>query len=365
MIRKFYSPDGEFAGAKASDFTIIDSSAPQPEPVVETTTPEPANEETIVDTPVEVAAPAEVAPVAAPVEQPTQTAPPPAVPQEVAPQVAQKNLKALLQEDGYDEKIIGLLDRYKSGADLKPYLEAMSVDYKAMSPEEIMRREIREQYPEAEPDVLDYIFDDQVKKKYNLDEDLNSPQAIKAGQAMLKNDAEKIRQRLIEEQGKFLIPSKDFSAEQQKVQEDQARQAQEQQEQFRQSILNSPVAQSLNQSKALSVDLGDGTAFNYAVDPSGVMDLLLNPEKYMEATTKKDASGNVVPDYQTLVEVAAFLKDRKAYNKSLIAHGKSLGKKESFDALENVERPVSPAAVIGEESLADAFRNRGVRNWQR
>lgn len=364
MIRKFYSP-GEFAGATAENVTIVDSSAPQPEPVAETVTPEPS-EATIVDIPVEAAPPAEVAPVVTQVEQPTQTAPPPAVPQEVTPQVVQKTLKDLLQDEGYDEKVPGMLAYYKQHGNLKPYLEAISVDFKSMSPEEIMRRDIREQYPDVDTETQDLIYQEEVTKKYNLDPDLSpSEQLTRIGQVKLKNDAEKLRQKFIEKQSQFLIPEKDFTAEQQRVQEEHQRQALEQQEQFKNSILNSPIAQSLNATKALSIDLGDGSKFNYAVEPAEVMDLLLSPEKFQAATTKKDASGNIVPDMEALVEVAAFLKDRKAYNRSLITHGKSLGKKESFDSLENVERVSSVTPVTGEESLADAFLNRGVASWRR
>lgn len=326
----------------------------------------PATEQApIVDTPVEVATLAEVAPVAAPVEQPTQTAPPPAVSKEVTPPVVQKNWKDLLKEDGFDERVTAMLDYYKqNNGDLKPYLQAISVDYKAMSPEEIMRRDLQELYPDVDSETLDYIYSEQVTRKYNLDPDLStSEQATKAGRAMLARDAEKLRQKFIEKQEQFLIPDKDFAAEQQARQEEQARLVQEQQEQFRQSILTSQAAQSLNQTKALSIDLGDGSHFNYAIEPAAVMDLLLVPEKFQALTTKKDASGNVVPDMEALIEVAAFLSDRKAYNKSLITHGKSLGKKEGFDALENIETGSSVAPIVPIESLEQAFRTRATRNY--
>ena len=345
---------GEFKGATAETIRIIDpNAAPTPTQETETVTPEVPAQTPIVDT-VESTQPAEVTPDVTPAEQPTPTAPPPAVPQEATPPVVQKTWKDLLKEDGFDEKDLAMLEHRKKTGTYKDYLQAMSVDYSTMQPEEIMRRDLKEQYPNLPAESLERLYRKKVVEPYNLDSDLSPSEEDTAfGKDLLAHDAEAIRQKFIEKQNAFLIPDKDLQAEQQRVFEEQNRQAQAAQEQFRNGLLNSPAVQSLTSKKSLALDAGDGRVFNYAVsNPNDIQELLLNPEKYAEVINK-----NGQPDYDKMLVIAAVAKDPQGFMKSLIEHGINLGKKDLTEKdLENVTTGSGVSPVSGGLSFAEAWK---------
>ncbi|MEJ7913679.1 MAG: hypothetical protein WKF70_11035 [Chitinophagaceae bacterium] len=369
FLKKFYAPDPDFTGAKFSDFTVIDRTAvAEPVQVTETVNPEPEVAGAIEGATTERVAPidatpAEVTPVVAPAEQPTQTVVPPADTKEVAPPVAQKNWKDLLKEEGFDDKDLAMLDHRKRTGSYKDYLEAMSVNYKDMQPEEIMRRDLREQYPNMTPENFERFYRKQVTEKYNLDTDLSpSEEDTALGREILAHDAEAKRQKFLEKQNSFVIPDKDIAGENQRRVEEEARIASEQEEAFKQSIISSPVARSLVTNKSIVFDAGDGMQFNYAVDnPQEIMDLLLKPEKYQQAMSITDTSGNTIHDSNKTMILAAVAKNPQGVFKALINHGKNLGKKEYIDTLENAGSGSQTSHITGETSLGQTFLANGVR----
>jgi hypothetical protein len=147
---------------------------------------------------------------------------------ETAPQVQpswQEVLKSqqpdnVLKELGFDDKTVkifqklkgfdkidffsNLIDEWKSKGDLKGYLKELSTDYSKMQPEEVMRHQLREEYPKASEQALNALFKKKIFEAYNLDSD--DPEQVAEGKMLLEAEADKYRDTLVERQKTKLFP---------------------------------------------------------------------------------------------------------------------------------------------------------------
>lgn len=362
-FKKFYTPEPDFSGATVDNVRIVSTSA-APAIVTETVTAPPA-EPTIIKEPA-AEPPAEVVPQeTTPVVEPQAPASvPPVTSQEPAAPVAAKNWKDILKENGADDDVINLVDyRFKNG-NIKPYLEAVSTDFKSMSPEDIMKRELKERYPTLSPQHLEKLYQKESIEKYNLDSD--DPDEVEFGRALMSVEAEQKRTKFIERQQAFLVTDKDPLAE---IQRRQAQEAEahlaEQQNALRQ-IKESPVVKDLMKDKKLKIPLSDTANFFYAVpDPEKHLEVFSNAEVYQKLISKVDAAGNFSPDNEKLMLMASVLRDPRGFLKAIHDDGRVAGKEEYIATeLQNVQKDQSVTPVPEGLTLQEAFKKHGKRvNW--
>jgi len=126
----------------------------------------------------------------------------------------------VLKELGFDDKTVqviqdlnkfekkdffyNLFNEWKSKGDLKSYLNELSTDYGKMSPEQVMRHQLAEEYGTDNQKTLDALFKNKIIKAYNLDSD--DPDEVEEGQLLLEAEANKYRPKLIERQQSKLFP---------------------------------------------------------------------------------------------------------------------------------------------------------------
>jgi hypothetical protein len=292
-----------------------------------------------------------------PVQKPAETTKPeeqsataPTVPEEldITQVISKFDQKALLQALGYDEFAINALDYYKEVGSLDDYVAVKSIDFTKMTPEQIMRYDYARKYKGLPEDALEFKVKKDLRDKYGISEDLDEDQ-LKAPMALFSYEMDAVRKELIADQAKFSPPPRQAQPEVNV-------------EQIKNEVLANPLIKTFMQNKALT--LGPAAeALNFGVDPNKVLPLLYDSEAFDAATSIKDAKGNPTgqKDFRKLLKVAALLADDEAYDKSLMDHGKSLGKRGLKEKLENPSAPNEVGVPPRQEAdLFEALANRGI-----
>lgn len=402
MIRKFY--DAGLAEPPASTTpTVSDSIASimarqgtkndsegfiskpietQPDNKVE---PEPAKPVEPVATTNPPATPAEAAKPEAPSQpqEPAKTPEPPIAAEPPKVPTLQEVLKsqqpdAVLKELGYDDntvkllnklkqfdpKVMGLVDAYTEGKHVD-YLRELTTDYSKMSAEEVMRHQLKLDYPTASSQQLDALFKREVVKAYSLDSEDEGEKS--EGQLLLEAKADKHRATLIANQQNYLVPK----APEPKAPEPDLREQEQARdyEVFKSSITDSQLTKSLVSNKVLTVGEGDDK-FNYPVaDPNAIVNLLLDSEawteKFFTVTPGANGKKNYAADVETQLIVAAVLNDPKGFIREMGKHFKSLGGNSAIAPIDNAKpaetgTPSKSEAVP--QSPAEAMAKQGRMN---
>lgn len=246
-----------------------------------------------------------------------------------------------------DPKMVGFLNHWKSGGDLKEYLSEASRDFSAMPAEEVMRHQLRQDYPKATEEQLDILYKKEIVEKYNLnsyDED-----EVNEGKLLLEAKADKYRDQLQDlQQDKLLPDSASFIQE---------RAAQEQRMvEYANTVVNSftenPYTKEVLSKNVLTI--GEGAdKFSFPVNGKELTDLVINGDTTGDLMfeTKKGNDGQemLVPKAQHQLLVAAVNKYGDKFLIELAKHYKSLGGKSAIDPIENA-RPMESRNTSYSES---------------
>lgn len=250
--------------------------------------------------------------------------------------------ETVLKELGFDDKVAGFLNHWKSGGDIQEYLREMATDYTKMPAEDVMRRQLRNEYPEASERQLELLFEEEVLRRYNIHPEDNSEDEIERGKELLEVKAMKYRKDLIANQQKYLLPpapQNDPSAfepdtqaiEQQRIIED-----------TKKSVLDSqPFRQVLSTNK-LTIGEGD-EAFQFPVDAKELPDIIYDSEKFLNSMFTveqgKDGKVSLKADPEKQMLVAAVAKHGKQLFVELAKHYKAIGGKKAIEPIENPSTP--------------------------
>lgn len=379
MIRKFFNIDSPEA-ATGGDTSIAalmarqgvknDSEQMVATPIVINTEkkeePTTANEPTpaataLVDSPAEPANPE----TPSPTQEPAPAAPQPPIAAAPAPQAPTwqevlKNqqpdtvLKELLGDDkvvslakrlkDVDPKMVAFLDKWQNKEDLTSYLREMTTDYSKMSAEDVMRHQLRQDYPKASPQQLDVIFNREVVKAYSLDSEDETE--LNEGKLFLEAKAEKYRDALIQKQSEYLLPAAPEPKQPEADPEVEA--AQRRVEHFHNAIKSDPYTQAIYSSKQISFGEGE-EKYNHPVNPEALTEVLLNDSKWAEklfhVSVSPSGEKSYAPNVQKQFLIAAIMNDDNFLN-GFADHYKSIGAKATVLPIENAKMPdgSSPAA---------------------
>lgn len=256
----------------------------------------------------------------------------------------------VLKELGYDDKMVGFFNKWRTDGNIADYVRAISVDYSKMSPEQLMKHQLEQEYPEFSPEDLEELYQAKVVDNYKLNPDTYSEAEVKRGKLLLTADSKKIRENLAAKQQEYILsakppaPTVDNSAQQREVEMNEAR------ERYTRSLTGNQFTKDLLVNRKLVIGTGDN-AFNYEVaDPNALVEMLQHPEQYARHVFQED--GTPLVDKQLFIAAAA--KDMQGLVNSLIAHGKSLGAKQVAESLENVKKPAGELSGADNQPLTPA-----------
>lgn len=272
--------------------------------------------------------------------------------------VVEKTVEAKVDSYNFkDDFIKGVVEFYEKTGDITPYLQAKLVDFNQMSDEEIMRRSLREQYPDVSEKAFDRLYKQQVIDKYKLDPDEYGEDDFELGRELLKSEAAKSRQKYVDWQNSFKAPepSNDDSQEQEQIAVREALQK------FEQSVKSNDLTKSILENKRLAIKVGEDE-FNYEIpEPDAIVDMTVDNEKFFS----QFVAGEGQVDFSKWYKTAAYSQNPELFEKALINYGKTLGRNEVTKEIKNPSNNSVgdvPTDSSGDftSGLLRAFADRGV-----
>lgn len=321
----------DFANVSTDDFKVVGRDEP--------TVSQPENT---------VSQPAETPP--APVNEPAATSPEPAAnpAHEKAPEKPASSGEFKFKDDF----IKGAVEFYEKTGDLTPYLQAKTVDFTKLSDEDILRRNLREQYSELSDGAFERLYKQQVVDKYKLDPDEWSEEDAQLERELMKVEASKLRSKYQDWQQGFKAPEPEPT--------DADKLVAEQMQRFEQDVKENALTKSLMENKKISMKTQDGE-FNYEVEPSQLLEMTLDNDRFFAQFANE--KGEL--DYDRWYKVAAYSSNPEQFERSLINFGKTLGRQEIAKEIKNPTVNTSgdvptEGATDFRTGLLQAFAQRGI-----
>jgi len=236
-----------------------------------------------------------------------------------------------------DPKMFGLLKTWQEKGDVKEYLRELSTDYSKMPSEEVMRHQLRREYPKASDSQLEVLYRKEVAEKYNLDSIDDDEK--EEGKLLLDAKAEKYRDELIANQEKFLIPAPPEKTAEATVDPDlEARRVAV--EKVTEQFHNDPYTKEVLSKNVISIGEGEDK-FSFPVDGKELASLVMNGDETGELMFDKqvDAGGNevLIPKSKHQILVAAVNKYGEKLITELAKHYKSIGGKSAIEPIDNAK----------------------------
>lgn len=263
-----------------------------------------------------------------------------------------KTISLLDEVNGLDDKTIGLLLSHKEGK-VADYLRELSTDYNKMTSEEVMRHQLRLDYPKANQKQLDALFNKEVVDAYNLDSDDDDEK--ETGQMLLDAKAEKYRDGFIEKQKDFLVPkyepksaevpdnSKEIEAENKRF------------ETYKATVNDNPVIKDIMANKAVVFGEGD-EKFTFKVEkPEDITNVLFDTNKWLETQfeVEKGVDGKITkvgePKTENQMLTALVALYGKDFLNAYAKHYKSLGGKSVVKTIDNAKETDTDTATKSEK----------------
>lgn len=247
---------------------------------------------------------------------------------------------------GLDERMINFLSRWKGGEDLRDYLEAATVDYTKLSPEELMRRHYSQEYGALSPEDFEEVYRMKVTEHYKLDPDVFDEKEVRRGKILLNHDSDKIRQDFIKRQQDLLFSKPPEPQPSPADIEAQALEAKREQDvaDYKSRIEKDAFTQELLNKKLMTIGEGD-EAFNYEVtEPRAYVDILFDPQKWSSKLFNEDGTPNVRKQFL----LAAIATDETTFLSNYGKHHQRLGAKKAIEPIENASSTIgTPASGDG------------------
>lgn len=231
-----------------------------------------------------------------------------------------------------DPKMVGFLNNWKEKGNVTDYLNELSKDYTQMPAEDVMRHQLRVDYPKASEAQLDVLYKKEVVEKYNL----NSYDEDEAGEGKLLLDAkaDRYRDELAKSQQERLLPIAPDRSEAAKAEEQRLAE-------FSKSIVKefneNPYTKEVLAKNAITIGEGNDK-FSFPIDSKAISDLVLNGDttgELMFDKVNKDGQEVFLPKAQHQLLVATVNKYGEKFITEFAKYYKSLGSKAAIDPIEN------------------------------
>jgi len=250
-------------------------------------------------------------------------------------QIKKVDASDILKELGYDDKMVGFFNKWRTDGNISEYLKAVTADFDKMTPEQLMRYQLEQSYPEFSPADIEELYQAKVIDAYKLDPNTFSEIEVRRGNLMLKADAKAVREALQKQQQEYVLsakppaPAVDHSAQEAEANREKLR------AQYSGYLTGNQATKDLLTNRRLV--MGDGeAAFNYEIgDPQRLLTILQEPQEYARHVFNED--GSPIVDKQLFIAAAAL--DHVGLANKLIKYGRDLGAKALVDQIENAKKP--------------------------
>lgn len=271
------------------------------------------------------------------------------------------NLAKELQDN---PKILNLFTHWKEKGDVVAYMKELSTDYTKMPAEEVMRHQLRKDYPTASEPALNALYKSKVVNFFKL----NSEEEGEAdeGRLLLEAEADRYRSELTKNQQNFLLPP---SPEPKQPEPDRSEQIRQERDQlYRSRMSDNPYTKDVIANKRITIGEGD-EKFNLPVEPNDLLELLHDPQKWanalFEVQNKADGTIDLIPKTDKQLRAAAFILYESEFLKEYAKHLKSLGGEKVIESLQNAKPPEGSTASKADQrfnSPAEAMAKQGQIN---
>lgn len=274
---------------------------------------------------------------------------------------------ALIQDlKDIDPKLVGIIQAWKGGS-LGDYISALGTDYTKMTDEEVMRHQLRQEYPKVSAAALEALFEDEVTERYKLNSELYTEAEVTKGRLLLEAKAAKFRDELIAKQQQYLMP-KPPEPKPAPVPDNSAElAAKENLDSYVREISDDPYTKDIFANKKLTLGEGE-TKFAFPVDPQALINNLSDAPTWVANMFDKvkgaDGREYSVPKTKHQMLVAAVAQYGESLFEAYGKHFKSLGAKEVTEPIDNASKPdnATPAkAEVNPISFAEAMAKKGRR----
>jgi hypothetical protein len=252
-----------------------------------------------------------------------------------------KTVGFLKGKKGIDEKLLNLFSHWETNnGDVTKYLKELSTDYSKMPAEDVMRHQLREEYPKATEKQIDALFKKQVLDAYKIDPNLYTEDEVAEGRLLIEAIADKHRDKLTADQQNFLLPK----PSERTAEPDLQAQAQQQEvQEYQKYIQEHSYTKGLFTNNKITIGEGE-EAFNFPINPSEITEILFDSNKWAEnlfiPNEMPDGSKKYLPDTEKQFLVAAIVKYGKPFLDEYAKHSRALGAKAAIEPLENATPPV-------------------------
>lgn len=255
-----------------------------------------------------------------------------------------------------DPKLVGIIQAWKSGQ-LGDYVKELATDYSKMEAEDVMRHQLRVDYPKATERQLEILYKKEIVEKYNLDS--VDEDEVAEGKELLAAKADKYRDSFIANQDKYLMPNPPEKKAEVVPDNTAEQKAKENIEAYVKNLTEDSYTKNIIADKKLT--LGEGEEkFSFPVEPQELIDVLSNGEKWAE--TMFDDKGSIKTEHQLLIATVA--KYGKSFLDAYALHFKGLGGKVVTDKIDNAKPPENNTSSKADPlptSAAAAMAKSGVR----
>lgn len=272
---------------------------------------------------------------------------------------------AIIQElKDVDPKLVGIIQAWKNGT-LGNYVSELSTDYLKMTPEEVMRHQLRVDYPKATQRQLDILYKKEIVDQYNLESD--DEDEVANGKELLAAKADRYRDSFVENQQKFLMP-KPPEPKPAPVPDNSAElAAKENLDSYVREISDDPYTKDIFANKKITLGEGD-TKFTFPVDPQALISNLSDANTWVanmfENTKGADGKEYSVPKTKHQMLVATVAQYGEKFLDAYAKHFESLGGKKVIEPIDNASKPdnaTTAKAEVNPISFAEAMAKKGKR----
>ncbi len=265
-----------------------------------------------------------------------------------------------------DPKMVAFLQTWKKDGDVKGYLREMTTDYQKMNAEEVMRHQLRQEYPKASEAQLNAIFKREIIEAYKLDAEVYSAEEVAEGQLLLDAKADKYRDGFVANQEKFLLPKPPEEKPLQPVVETQP-EVNHDFENYKLQLTDNQLTKEVFDKKYLTIGEGDDK-FNLPIaEPNALTEVLFDSAKWAAAIFDKkvDATGKetFVPKTAKQLLIAAIATDDVGTMREIARYYKELGGSKTINSIDNakvIENNGSPINQKSDLTPAQAMAKGGV-----
>lgn len=277
-----------------------------------------------------------------------------------------KEVKLLHSLKGFDkiDYFINFVNEWKSGGNVNGYLKELSTDYTKMASEEVMRHQLRVEYPKASDKQLEALYEKEIIELYNLDSE--DKVLSDKGRLLLDAKADRYRDKLIENQQTFLMPK---APEAKQPEPDLSEQkAQQVFEAYKSTINTDPYSAKVFEKKQITIGKGEDK-FNYPIEPELIKGLLFDTDKWNETQyiIDRNMDGTIksaVPKIEDQILIASFAQNPQKFLEAYATHLLARGGQKAIEPINNAKpadsvnfsnadssKPTNPAAAAAKHGV--------------